>query len=254
MMSLMKGVGFPRYFEHLHKLGAFNTLRGLQTTSVVQAKVAVILSGCGVYDGSEIHEASACLVHLSRGKAEVEMFAPDTNQLHVIDHAKGTPAVAEARNVLVESARIARGKIKPLSLLNVEHFDAVVFPGGFGAAKNLSTFAIEGPNMKVNKEIENILVSFHSAKKPIGLCCIAPVLAAHVIKGCEVTIGSDISTAKVIHELGSRHVSKQVTESHIDTRNRIVTTPAFMIEAPLYQIFDGIGTMIAAVLKLTGKP
>jgi len=217
------------------------------------AKVALILSGCGVYDGSEIHEASACLVHLSRQNAEVTIFAPDQNQLHVINHVNGSPVGSEVRNVFVESARIARGKIKRLNGLTVDSFDAVIFPGGFGAAKNLSTYAIEGANMSVNKEVESVIKDFHAARKPIGLCCIAPLLAASVIKGCEVTIGTDFETSKVIQALGSRHVNKKVTESHVDSRNKLVTTPAFMLEAPLHDIFDGIGTMVTAVLKLVAK-
>jgi enhancing lycopene biosynthesis protein 2 len=227
--------------------------RFVQTSSVCNAKVAVILSGCGVYDGSEIHEASACLVHLSRQKAEVAMFAPNVDQMHVIDHLKGAPASGDNRNVLVESARIARGNIQSLDSLKVDQFDAVVFPGGFGAAKNLSTFAVDGAKMKVNKDVENTIKSFHSAKKPIGLCCISPVLAASVIKGCEVTIGSDAGTAGAIQEMGAKHVNKPVGEAQVDTRNKVVTTPAFMCEAPLHEIFDGIGAMISGTLKLAGK-
>lgn len=256
MNSFAKNLMGCHQLMQIHKLSVAPVLgsRALQTTSVSQAKVAVILSGCGVYDGSEIHEASACLVHLSRHNAEVAMFAPDRNQLHVINHVNGAPVATEVRNVFVESARIARGKIKPLNALDVEKFDAAIFPGGFGAAKNLSTFAVEGAKMSVNKDVEHVIQSFYNAKKPIGLCCISPVLAAGVIKGCEVTIGTDFDTAKAIHELGGRHVNKKVTESHTDSRNRVVTSPAFMLgDSPLHEIFDGIGTMIAGVLKLVSS-
>jgi enhancing lycopene biosynthesis protein 2 len=140
-------------------------------------KVALVLSGCGVYDGTEVHEASACLVHLSRGGATVSMFAPDVAQMHVIDHTKGEP-LAQERNVLVESARIARGKVAPLASLNAGDFDAVVFPGGFGAAKNLSDFAVKGPELTLIPDVTRVLTEFHAAQKPIGLCCIAPILAA----------------------------------------------------------------------------
>ncbi|KAF4797789.1 Glyoxalase ElbB [Turdus rufiventris] len=133
-----------------------------------------VLSGCGVYDGTEIHEASAVLVHLSRGGAEVQMYAPDVPQMHVIDHSKGQPAEAESRNVLVESARIARGKITSLAKLTTADHDAVIFPGGFGAAKNLSTFAVDGKDCKVNREVERVLKDFHKAGKPIG---VIPVVA-----------------------------------------------------------------------------
>ncbi|NXX49490.1 GAL3B protein, partial [Tricholaema leucomelas] len=228
-----------------------------------------VLSGCGVYDGTEIHEASAILVHLSRGGAEVQMYAPDVPQMHVIDHSKGQPAEAESRNVLVESARIARGKIASLAKLTTTDHDAVIFPGGFGAAKNLSTFAVDGKDCKVNKEVERVLKDFHKAGKPIGLCCISPVLAAKVLSGAEVTVGHEeeeggkwpyAGTAGAIKELGGKHCVKEVVfsltlfyEAHVDTKNKVVTTPAFMCETELHKIFDGIGAMVKDVLKLTGK-
>ncbi|XP_068541647.1 glutamine amidotransferase-like class 1 domain-containing protein 3, mitochondrial [Anas acuta] len=186
------------------------------------ARVAVVLSGCGVYDGTEIHEASAILVHLSRGGAEVQMYAPDVPQMHVVDHSKGQPAEAESRNVLVESARIARGKITSLAKLTTADHDAVIFPGGFGAAKNLSTFAVDGKDCKVNREVERVLKDFHKAGKPIGLCCISPVLAAKVLSGAEVTVGHEeeeggkwpyAGTAGAIKELGGKHCVKEVTIS-----------------------------------------
>ncbi|XP_072850298.2 glutamine amidotransferase-like class 1 domain-containing protein 3, mitochondrial [Pogona vitticeps] len=226
------------------------------------AKVAVILSGCGVYDGTEIHEASAILVHLSRGGASVQMYAPNSLQMHVIDHTKGQPAEGESRNVLTESARIARGKIVDLAKLTVNDHDAVIFPGGFGAAKNLSTFAVDGKDCKVNGDIERVLKDFHKAGKPIGLCCISPVLAAKVLPGTEVTIGHEeeqggkwpyAGTAGAIKALGGKHQIKEVTEAHVDTKNKVVTTPAFMCETELHHIFDGIGAMVKNVLKLTGK-
>ncbi|XP_023376905.1 ES1 protein homolog, mitochondrial isoform X1 [Pteropus vampyrus] len=131
-------------------------------------RVALVLSGCGVYDGTELHEASAVLVHLSRGGAEVQIFAPDVPQMHVIDHTKGQPSESESRNVLTESARIARGKITDLAQLSAANHDAAIFPGGFGAAKNLSTFAVDGKDCKVNRDVERVLKEFHTAGKPIG--------------------------------------------------------------------------------------
>ncbi|XP_044526130.1 glutamine amidotransferase-like class 1 domain-containing protein 3A, mitochondrial isoform X1 [Gracilinanus agilis] len=226
------------------------------------AKVAVIFSGCGVYDGTEIHEASAILVHLSREGAEVKMYAPNVPQMHVIDHTKGQPAESEKRNAFIESARIARGKIAELSELKSKDFDAVIFPGGFGAAKNLCTFAVDGKDCKVNKDVERILNEFHKEGKPIGLCCISPVLAAKVLKGTEVTVGHEqaeggkwpyCETAEAIKALGAKHCVKEVTEAHVDTKNKVVTTPAFMCETGLHHIFDGIGIMVHNVLKLTRK-
>ncbi|XP_046902491.1 glutamine amidotransferase-like class 1 domain-containing protein 3, mitochondrial [Hypomesus transpacificus] len=185
------------------------------------AKVAVVLSGCGVYDGTEIHEASAILVHLSRGGAEVQMYAPDVSQMHVIDHSKGQPA-EESRNVLTESARIARGNITDLAKLSVTNHDAVIFPGGFGAAKNLSSFAVDGADFKVNQDVERVVKEFHKAGKPIGLCCIAPVLAAKLLPGVEVTVGHEeeeegrwpyAGTAQAVKALGATHCVKEVTIS-----------------------------------------
>merc|ERR1712168_1006397 len=220
--------------------------------------IAVVLSGCGVYDGSEIHEASATLVHLSRNGAVSSMFAPNINQMHVIDHTKGEP-MNETRNVLVESARIARGKIQSLDLLEAKNFDAVIFPGGFGAAKNLSTFAVDGTSCSVNDDVSRVLKAFHSEHKPIGLCCISPVLAAKVISGCEVTVGADTDedgkwpyagTAGAITSLGANHINKNVTEIHTDEANKIVTTPAFMCETAVHEIYDGIGEMVNKVVKM----
>ncbi|NXV89095.1 GAL3A protein, partial [Calonectris borealis] len=158
-------------------------------------RVAVVLAGCGVYDGSEIHESSAVLVHLSREGAQAEVYAPDVDQMHVVDHVKGQPT-QEKRNVLVESARIARGNIKDLAKLDVKGLDALIIPGGFGVAKNLSTWATQGKNCIVSKEVEDVLRAFHAAKKPIGLCCISPVLAAKIFPGCELTVGHDTECEK----------------------------------------------------------
>ncbi|XP_058478277.1 glutamine amidotransferase-like class 1 domain-containing protein 3, mitochondrial [Solea solea] len=230
--------------------------RALYST-VMGKRVAVVLAGCGVYDGSEIHEASAVLVHLSRGGASVNMFAPNVDQMHVINHLKGEPS-QEKRNVLVESARLARGNIQDLSKLTVKDHDAVIFPGGFGAAKNLCTWAVQGKDCSVNDEVKAALQAFHSEGKPIGLCCISPVLAAKVFAGCEVTVGIEnddkypdtTGTAAAINELGCKHVSKGVSDSHVDEKNKLVTTCAFMCNAPIHEIFDGIGSMVQGVLKL----
>ncbi|XP_053167416.1 glutamine amidotransferase-like class 1 domain-containing protein 3, mitochondrial isoform X3 [Hemicordylus capensis] len=178
--------------------------------------------------------------------------------MHVVDHLKGNPN-EEKRNVLVESARLARGNIQDLAELKVSEFDAIIFPGGFGVAKNLCSWAVEGKNCTVNGLVKSTLEAFHSAKKPIGLCCISPVLAAKVFPGCEVTVGHnknidgrfpDAETASAIEELGCKHICKDVSEAHVDSTNRIVTTCAFMCKAPLHEIFDGVGVMVAEVLKL----
>lgn len=239
------------------------TFRSLQavtrsySSAQMAKRVAVVLAGCGVFDGSEIHEASAVLVHLSRGGASVKMYAPNIDQMHVVNHISGESA-EEKRNVLVESARLARGHIWNLSELSVNDHDAIIFPGGFGAAKNLCTWAVQGKDCSVNDEVKAVLQAFHGEGKPIGLCCISPVLAAKVFPGCEITLGLEkdqkypFTTDSVagITELGCKHVNKSVSESHVDEKNKLVTTCAFMCEGAFHEVFDGIGEMVKDVLKL----
>uniref|UniRef100_A0A4W3JLQ7 Glutamine amidotransferase class 1 domain containing 3 n=1 Tax=Callorhinchus milii TaxID=7868 RepID=A0A4W3JLQ7_CALMI len=215
--------------------------------------VALVLSGCGC---GLLSLCSRILVHLSRVGAAVQVYAPNIPQMHVIDHARGEPAV-ESRNVLVESARIARGRVVDLNKLQAQDHDAVIFPGGFGAAKNLSSFAVDGKDCKVITDVERVLKDFHQAGKPIGLCCIAPVLVARVLPGVEVTVGQEEEeggkwpypgTAEAIRCMGGKHFP-----AHVDMKNKIVTTPAFMCETHLHHIFDGIGAMVADVIRLSGK-
>lgn len=223
-------------------------------------RIGVVLSGCGVYDGSEVHEAAAILMHLSRSRAGVAMFAPMVNS-GVINHLTGQPVEGQTRNVLEESARIARGQVRPLEELNVEYCDAVIFPGGFGAAKILSTFGPDGANMKVDPQVERILNEFHDAGKPIGLSCIAPVLAAKLFPGCEVTLGQEsegggrwphASTVATIKQMGAKHVKTEVTDIHVDRKNKLITTAAFMCEAPLYEIYEGLGALVEKIVMLVG--
>lgn len=218
-------------------------------------KAAVVLSGCGVFDGSEIHEAVSVLIHLSSRGAQVQCFAPDRPQMHVINHATGQPASGETRNVLTESARIARGDIKPLTELHAADFDCVIFPGGFGAAKNLCDFATKGAAMTVEPDVARIITEFHAAKKPVGMCCIAPVIGAKVLgtnaggPGATVTIGDDKDAAAAISSWGSSNAVQPVTNAQIDERNRLITAPAYMYgQAPVHEVFEGIGKMIEGVL------
>jgi enhancing lycopene biosynthesis protein 2 len=223
-------------------------------------RCAVVLSGCGRGDGSEIHESVSILVHLSRLGVEAACFAPDGPQAEVVNHATGKPQPGGTRNMMVEAARISRGNIEPLSRLDASRFDAVVFAGGFGAAKNLSTFASGGENGGANCEVlgdaERAIKAFHAAKKPIGLCCIAPVLAARVLgkrkggPGVKVTIGTDAATADAIAVMGSTNVPRGVTEAYTDEANRIVTTPAYMCDARPHEVFEGIGAMVEGVVGL----
>lgn len=238
------------------------THRWFSTNTSLQAPtVAVVLSGSGVYDGSEVHEASAALVSLTRAGADVVCYAPDAPQMHVIDHSKGAPSENETRNVLAESARISRGNMKPITELTSGVADAVIFPGGFGAAKNLSDFAVKGGDMTVIPEVERVLKDFHGAKKPIGLCCIAPMLAAKVLGGSGVTITlgkSDDGSGKwpyagsleAAKGLGANVIEQGVDEVTIDQANQVVTTPAFMYEGKFHEIHDGVAKMVNAVLGL----
>ncbi|XP_038155097.1 glutamine amidotransferase-like class 1 domain-containing protein 3A, mitochondrial [Cyprinodon tularosa] len=225
---------------------------------VIMAKsVAVILSGCGVYDGTEIHEASAVLVHLSRAGAKVQMFAPDADQMHVVNHCVGKPT-KEKRNILQESARIARGDVTDLAKLDVSAFDAAIIPGGFGVAKNLCDWAVKNKDFTIQPLLEKIIKDFHKAGKPLGMCCISPVLAAKLLPGCELTVGQDkecekwpyAQTAGAMKDLGCKYVNKEVDEAHVDVKNKLVTTCAFMCNAPFHKIFDGIGVMVEETLKL----
>lgn len=231
-----------------------NSTTPIAATPFAPRRVAVILSGCGVYDGSEIHEAVAVLYHLSRLGATARCFAPDKPQMHVVNHATGKPEEGQARNVLVESARIARGDVQPLSVLRADDYDAVIMPGGFGAAKNLCDFAVKGAEMTVDADVERVLKEFHKAGKPIGACCIAPVIPAKVLAKSRVgvTIGSDAQTASAIESWGARHIERPVTEAATDADNRVVSAPAYMYgDAPIRHVFDGIGEMIEGVLTQT---
>lgn len=230
----------------------------MPTTSGTTKKIAVILCGCGRGDGSEIQEAVSCLIHLSRLGLEYKCFAPDAPQSDVINHATSKPVI-EKRNQMVEAARIARGDIAALSTLDVDQFAGVVFPGGYGAAKNLCTFAHDGSEMTVIPDVVRVIKGFHAAGKPIALCCIAPVLAASVLgagaggPGCEVTIGADNETAGAIARMGARNVAKGPTEALVDARNKIFTTPAYMCgDAKASEIFEGIGRMIEAMQGALG--
>lgn len=211
-------------------------------------KFAVVLSGCGVFDGAEIHEATLTLLAIAQQGASYEIFAPDINQYHVINHITGKQ-MPEKRNVLVESARIARGKIKPLNLFRESDFDAIIFPGGFGVAKNLSTVAFDGPNAIVNPDVEAAVSSMHKAGKPIGALCIAPAMIARILGNVEVTIGNDPGTVANIEKMGGKHIKATHGEVVVDKQNKVFTTPCYMLDATIVQIYKGAGNIINEVLK-----
>lgn len=211
-------------------------------------KFAVVLSGSGVFDGAEIHEATLSLLAIVQAGGAYEIFAPDILQYHVINHITGEE-MKETRNVLVESARIARGKINPLSAFDASAFDAILFPGGFGVAKNLCTLAIKGPDCSVNKEAERAIKTMLQAKKPIGALCIAPALIAKVVEGVKVTIGQDESTASAIQAMGGTHVITGHGEVVEDKVNRVFTTPCYMLDATILDIYNGTQNVVKAMME-----
>ena len=214
-------------------------------------KVAVILSGCGVYDGAEIHESVLTLLRLDQRGAQVQCFAPNVPQLHVVDHYSGDE-MADSRNVLVESARIARGQIKDVKELHVGDFDALILPGGFGVAKNLSDFAISGAQCTVQPDVLSAAQAFVKAGKPLGLICIAPALAAKIFgSGVICTIGNDHETAAALVQMGAVHHECEVREIVEDSAHKLVTTPAYMLAQSIGEAAAGINKLVDRVLELS---
>lgn len=209
---------------------------------------AIILSGCGVYDGSEIHEAVITLLNLQRRNVRVRFFAPDIAQNGTVNHLDGT--LQQARNVLAESARIARGDIAPLSEFSADDFDMLLFPGGFGAAKNLSDFAAKGADMSVLPQVDSAVKSMLAAGKPLGFVCIAPVIAAKSVGGgVKLTIGNDAQTAAAVEKLGAKHVECPADGFVADKEKNVFSTPAYMLANNTVAIDAGVGAMVGAMLE-----
>ena len=217
------------------------------------AKVGVLLSGCGFLDGAEIHESVLTLLALDRAGAEIICMAPNIDQYHVINHLT-QEVTDEKRNVLVESARIARGEIKDLKDVTASDLDALILPGGFGAAKNLSDFAIKGTDATVNSEVQRILEEMVAEKKPVGAICIAPATLTRALSNInpEVTIGTDQATAAAIEAMGGQHKTCTVDLIHADENNRIVTTPAYMLGPGIKDVAEGIQKLVDKVVELAG--
>ncbi|WP_136247351.1 isoprenoid biosynthesis glyoxalase ElbB [Halomonas borealis] len=208
-------------------------------------QVAVILSGCGVEDGSEIYETTLTLLRLDQLGIGYRCFAPDIDQHDVVDHRRGEAVREEHRNVLVESARLARGEISPLDELDAVDFDAAILPGGFGAAKNLSNFAVAGADMVIHEGLVEALAEFHEDRKPLGLMCIAPVMVPRLLgPGIAVTIGHDPGVAGAISSMGGLHRSCGVEDIVVDFENRVVTTPAYMLATRLGEAATGIFKLV----------
>jgi enhancing lycopene biosynthesis protein 2 len=217
-------------------------------------KVAVCLSGCGFLDGSEIHEAVCTLLALDQAGAEVICCAPDKPQMDVINHAQQAPAAGETRNVLVESARIARCNVQPLSKMEAAKIDALIFPGGFGAAKNLCTFATDGAHCSVDPDVERLISDMLEMKKPIGVICIAPAMMARVVGqkniAATLTIGTDQDTAAAVQKMGARHRDCSATDVVKDTVHKIVSTPAYMLASGPAEVYTGVKKLVDEVLRL----
>jgi enhancing lycopene biosynthesis protein 2 len=215
-------------------------------------KIGVVLSGCGVMDGAEIHEAVLTLLAIDRAGAEAVCMAPNIRQRHVVNHLTGEEAKGEVRNVLVESARIARGKIRDMATVNAAEIDALILPGGFGAAKNLTDYAFTGAECSVSPEVARLAADVHAAHKPIGVICIAPVLAAKLFgkEHPQLTIGTDKNTAKDIEKMGAKHVACPVEEFVVDLERKIVSTPAYMLARSITEAATGIEKLVTAIINL----
>lgn len=217
-------------------------------------RVGVVLSGCGYLDGAEIHESVCALLALDRAGAETRIFAPDV-EFDVVDHLTGK-GTGERRNVLVEAARIARGEIEELGAAHADELDALILPGGFGAAKNLSNFATEGAQASMHEGLATLMRAMHEAGKPIGAICISPALVALALgkDRPEVTIGNDEGTAGALEKLGCHHQDCAVEDFVVDRQQKIVTTPAYMLGPSVARVQQGIDKCVAETLQLIGDP
>ena len=218
-------------------------------------RIGVILSGCGFKDGAEIHESVLTLLALDRAGVDVACFAPDIDQAKVVNHLTDEE-MGETRNVLVESARIARGDIQDVKQADVDSLDALILPGGFGAAMNLCNFAEKGPEADVNEDVANLVRAVHAAGKPIGAICIAPALVAKVL-GSDgsptLTIGNDEGTAQALQACGAGHEDCPVDAFVVDLDARVVSTPAYMLGPGIKDVAAGIERCVDEVVKMA-KP
>lgn len=214
-------------------------------------RVGVVLSGCGFKDGAEIHESVLALLYLDMAGAEVSCFAPNRAQTQVVQHITDE-VLSESRNVLTESGRIARGEIQDVREANMDELDALILPGGLGAASNLSSFATDGAGATIDEGVSDLLKAAHASGKPIGAICIAPAVVALALgkESPSLTIGNDEGTAAALEQLGARHVDCSVNACVVDPDNKVVTTPAYMLGTGIADIASGIERLVAAVLKL----
>jgi enhancing lycopene biosynthesis protein 2 len=215
-------------------------------------KIGVVLSGCGVYDGAEIHESVITMLALDRAGAEMVFCAPDVDQMHVVNHHTGEVAEGERRNVRVEAARIARGPVADVAEVDADDLDGLILPGGFGAAKNLCTFAVDGADCRVDPGVAGLVREVHAQGKPVAAVCIAPALVAKVLgdEAPELTIGTDAGTASALETMGAKHVSCPVTEFVIDRDRKLITSPAYMLAGSISEAAEGIEKTVSALLEM----
>ncbi|KAM9393085.1 ES1 protein, mitochondrial [Pholidichthys leucotaenia] len=234
-------------------------------------KVAVVFSGCGWWDGTDVHEGVYTMYHLSRNGARFQMFAPNQQQMNVMDHLRKQPSTGENRNTMVEAARFSHGQgvmqMQDLAKLDVNSFDAVIFPGGYGITKNLSSFMKDGKDCKLHNDVEKVLKDFHRSGKPIGLASMAPLLACRALPGVEVTMGHErddnprwgnwphTNMVQAVKGMGGCHHIREPYEVYVDEKNKVVSTPSFMWETEyhFHYIFDGIGNMVKHVMRMSTK-
>jgi len=212
-------------------------------------KFAIVLSGCGVYDGAEIQESVTVMLAVCRKGYNYQVFAPDISQYHVVNHLTGEE-MPEKRNVMVEAARIARGSVKDLTTFDPSQYDALLFAGGFGAAKNLCNFAIKGENYTVLDQVTAAIESMHRAGKPIGAMCVSPVLIANAIKDVELTLGATCGASEAAEKHGATHKVTTHGEVTVDAKNKVATTPCYMLDATIAQVADGAEHLVDELLKL----
>lgn len=212
------------------------------------AKTAVILSGCGVYDGSEIHESTLTLLALAKAGKAFQCLAPNITQAKVVDHAVNAEMLGDTRSVLQESARIARGEITALEEADAADYDSIIVPGGFGAALNLCDFAVAGAECTVNPAVASFVKNLHAQQKPLGFMCIAPVMVNRILEGgVRVTIGQDAAIAEAIRTMGGEHENCNVRRIVLDEENKVVTTPAYMLAQNLVELNAGIEALVTQV-------
>jgi len=215
-------------------------------------KIAILLSGCGFLDGTEIQEAVLTLLALDRAGAEAVCFAPDIMQHHVVNHLTCTVSEDESRNVLAESARVVRGAIADLQTIDVTALDALILPGGYGAAKNFSNYAFKGAACDINSDVATAIQAFHKAGKPLGFICITPVIAARLLgpEHIELTIGNDTESAADINTMGARHIECPVWNTVVSKQGKIVSTPAYMLGPTIGEVAKGIDKLVGEVMGL----